>query len=171
MTGGLNVTTGDVLLAVTSGNVGIGTTSPGSLLHLSSATAEIRLNDTDNPNWWQVGAVGDDFKIYLNDSSADGITIDQDGNVGIGTTSPNSKLTVIGGANITGGLNVTTGDVLLGITSGNVGIGLTNPGQKLHISGSVNVSATLNAPVINTTLSTQNLTLTSAGGSVIIRLG
>ncbi|MBS3132077.1 hypothetical protein J4212_06600, partial [Candidatus Woesearchaeota archaeon] len=79
-----------------TGNVGIGTTSPGSLLHLSSATPEIRLNDTDNPNWWQVGAVGDDFKIYLNDTSADGITIDQDGNVGIGDTTPTEANLVVG---------------------------------------------------------------------------
>ena len=85
------------MIITSGGNVGIGTTSPGSLLHLSSATPEIRLNDTDNPNWWQVGAVGDDFKIALNDSTTDVLYIDQDGNVGIGTTGPgNAKLHIVG---------------------------------------------------------------------------
>lgn len=57
------------------------------------------------------------------------------------------------------------------MTTGSVGIGTTSPGQTLHVVGSANVSATINAPVINTTLATQNLTISSAAGSVIIRLG
>jgi len=60
---------------------------------------------------------------------------------------------------------------MINISSGNVGIGTTSPGQALHVVGSANISATINAPVINTTLATQNLTLSSAAGSVIIRLG
>ena len=54
---------------------------------------------------------------------------------------------------------------------GNVGIGTTSPGQALHVVGSANISTTLNAPVINTTRTNQNLTISSAAGSVIIRLG
>ena len=53
----------------------------------------------------------------------------------------------------------------------NVGIGTTSPGQALHVVGSGNFSTSINAPVINTTLATQNLTISSAAGSVIIRLG
>ncbi len=53
----------------------------------------------------------------------------------------------------------------------NVGIGTTSPGQTLHVVGSANISTSLNTPVINTTLATQNLTISSAAGSVIIRLG
>jgi len=78
-------------------NVGIGTTSPGELLELGTTNPLLRFNDTDNPNWWNIGAVGDDFKIYLNDSSSDGITIDQDGNVGIGSASPAEKLVIADG--------------------------------------------------------------------------
>lgn len=48
---------------------------------------------------------------------------------------------------------------------------MTAPGQALHVVGSANISTTVNAPVINTTLATQNLTISSAAGSVIIRLG
>ena len=53
----------------------------------------------------------------------------------------------------------------------NVGIGTTAPGEILHVVGNANISTTLNAPVINTTLATQNMTISSAAGSVIIRLG
>jgi hypothetical protein len=53
----------------------------------------------------------------------------------------------------------------------NVGIGTTAPGQTLHVVGSANISASVNTPIINTTLATQNLTISSAAGSVIIRLG
>src|SRR3990167_6819963 len=99
----------NIIRITTEGNVGIGTTKPGSLLHLSSATPEIRLNDTDDPNWWQVGAVGDDFKIALNDSTTDVLYINQDGNVGIGTTNPSYKLSVAGNTNISnsGNANLT----------------------------------------------------------------
>jgi|GEM_PF-4773707 hypothetical protein len=55
-------------------------------------------------------------------------------------------------------------------TSGNVGIGTITPRQALHVVGSANISATLNASVINTTLATQNLTISSASGSVVIRI-
>lgn len=54
---------------------------------------------------------------------------------------------------------------------GSVGIGTSAPGQTLHVVGSANVSQTLNAPVLNTTRADQNLTISSAAGSVIIRLG
>ena len=66
----------------------------------------------------------------------------------------------------------TSGNVdFIKASSGNIGIGTTAPGQELHVVGNANVSTTLNAPVINTTLASQNITISSSGGSVIIRLG
>ena len=61
----------------------------------------------------------------------------------------------------------------------NVGIGTTSPGQKLHVIGTANISqsvtlanVTISKTVINTTQdNNQNLTISSAAGSVIIRLG
>jgi len=55
------------------------------------------------------------------------------------------------------------------VNPGNVGIGTTTPGQILHVVGNVNISQTVNAPVFNSTQN--NLTISSASGSVIIRLG
>lgn len=82
------------------------------------------------------------------------------GNVGINDTTPSGALDI----------DTNVADTLV-VTNGNVGIRTATPGQTLHVVGTANISATLNAPVINTTLSTQNLTLSSGGGSVIIRLG
>ena len=71
----------------------------------------------------------------------------------------------------TGPWNSSGANTYLNDTTASVGIGTAAPGQKLHIVGSANVSAAVNAPVINTTLATQNITISSAAGSVIIRLG
>jgi hypothetical protein len=73
------------------------------------------------------------------------LTVLNDGNVGIGTTGPTSKLSVVGDVDITGSylINgspfsgssqwVTTGSNIY-YTTGNVGIGTTNPGSKLAVS-------------------------------------
>jgi len=70
----------------------------------------------------------DSGKLYINDSS---------GNVGIGTTTPQNKLDVEGGAVIGAtysGTNAASSNGLL--VEGNVGIGTTNPGSfKLNVQG------------------------------------
>jgi hypothetical protein len=105
-----------------AGNVGIGTSSPQSILDVVgvSGTEQFRIGNT-------LG--GTDFGITVTENlsaiinSAEGATgrgiqfqsggtntllIDSAGNVGIGTTSPTNLLSVAGNANITG--NVTLGD-------------------------------------------------------------
>ncbi len=64
------------------------------------------------------------------------------GNVGIGTTTPTNKLSVVGNADLSGkvGIGTTTPTNKLSVVgnadlSGNVGIGLTNPSARLHIAG------------------------------------
>ena len=57
---------------------------------------------------------------------------------------------------------------------GNVGIGTAAPNAKLELNvtssiAGITTNATINAPVLNTT--NNNLTISSAAGSVIIRLG
>ena len=58
----------------------------------------------------------------------------------------------------------------------NVGIGTTSPNKKLEVnittaSDGISTNGTIFAPIINTTDSQKNITISSGGGSVIIRLG
>ncbi len=78
---------------------------------------------------------------YLRTAGVDRMTIDADGNVGIGVTSPLSKLDVSGGVAIGSyaGSSVAPTNGL--IVSGNVGIGTTTPGYKLAVSGDVYASS------------------------------
>ena len=144
------------------GKVGIGTTSPGSLLHLSSSTGpRITLTDTDasigvdsiiadisfvgteiGGETARIGAVSETsggeagLRFYTGQSVLERLRIDKDGNVGIGTTSPESKLQVAGGiqmANDTatasaakvGTMRYRTGTEYVEVTGAEI---LTNPG-------------------------------------------
>jgi len=91
-----------------SGNVGIGTTSPQDRLHVNSgssnevarfessdSTAYLSIIDSSTSNSLHgIGAVGDDLTFYGN--NAERMRIDSSGNVGIGTSSPTQKLQVNG---------------------------------------------------------------------------
>jgi len=118
VTGNFSVNINTLFVDSLSGNVGIGTIFPGRALEVSGSINGTQLNISGPVNL------------------AYGI-----GNVGIGTSNAGSKLTVIGGVNITGGLNVTTGDVLFGVTSGKVGINTTVPAQTLTIEGTLNITS------------------------------
>ena len=119
----------DEQMRITStGNVGIGTTSPGSKLHIASAMGTagrfdgtvLRLDTTNTvdttgfqgirfatstaPNYgWSMGANRStngrgSFRFYEHNNSVTGterFTILQDGNVGIGTDSPDVRLEVV----------------------------------------------------------------------------
>ncbi len=92
----------------TSGNVGIGTTSSsGARVHINSAgddvslTAEstdsgayVSFKDNASTNWYntRIGCVADSFRIQT--AATDRVIVDSSGNVGIGTTVPNGKLSV-----------------------------------------------------------------------------
>ena len=137
-TGRLNITYGDIK---TAGNLTLAekiTFSFGAIIdNLVSNVLKIsgRLNVTGNVTIAQ-------DTLFVDNTS---------GRVGIGTASPNTKLTVIGGINASGGLNVTAGDVLLATTSGRVGIGTTGPINILTVAGDVSAFGSLNATFINAT--------------------
>jgi len=137
------------------GNVGIGTTAPDRKLHIkqSSDTFAGGLaleRTTGSTNEWEI-ATGADNRLYfgyngavtgIDFSSAGGViratSLITTGNVGIGTTSPNEKLTVDGNVNITG--NITLGQKItfaLGEIIDNIVDGW------ITITGSLNVTNNL----------------------------
>jgi len=79
-----------------NGNVGIGTTSPGAKLNVAG---DILINSGEYISWGTVGATSIEGstasnKLQFRTNSSDRMIIDSAGNVGIGTTSPNYKLSV-----------------------------------------------------------------------------
>jgi len=101
-------TTTERMRITDAGNVGIGTTSPVRTLHVTGGNDTIRLestgantkiemvNTTSSTN--EFGFLGANFFVSPNGSEA--MRIDSSGKVGIGTTSPNRNLHVIGNATI-----------------------------------------------------------------------
>jgi hypothetical protein len=85
-----------------TGNVGIGTTSPSEKLHVTGTIlsdqdeARIRFNSTSGTGRAYDMIGGNDGKFYFYDRTATSFryVIDSSGNVGIGTTSPDALLTV-----------------------------------------------------------------------------
>ena len=99
---------GTTLMTVqgSSGNVGIGTSSPAQPLHISSAAPDIRLSDTDG-GYADIDASGGNLNLRADQGNTQGSSsikffvdaveraqIDPTGNVGIGDTSPTKPLTV-----------------------------------------------------------------------------
>ena len=202
--------TGDILQAFTDssqvvtidylGNVGIGTTSPTGKLDVREANVTISTSNSmsdgirglkiegsnagielaGSGNDWWVSALGSGFSIYDTTVNAYRFKILNDGNVGIGTTSPQSILNINGG---TGSLStgLTFGDGDTGIweasddnlrfstasstrmiinSAGNVGIGTTSPAFKLDVEGTLGVSD-LPGNVTSTSVLVRNETIGS----------
>jgi hypothetical protein len=161
------ITTAPLILQSKGGNVGIGTAAPTEKLQIAGAvrvtgsagTNGANAGDFDfysgitriisrGPNTGTVGA----FLVNMvsSDTSVNTVPfyISTAGNVGIGTTSPNEKLDVIGtvkatsflgdGSGLTGIIGLsqwTTSGNNIYYNNGNVGIGTTSPGSKLSIIG------------------------------------
>ena len=160
-----------------NGNVGIGTTTPLTMLYVLAPAAPGAPGTMVNPLWVGPanpgGTTGDAFiannlevqgVTYLNDVYIQGLEVNglsftgnqplsmnsltvtgntylatSSGNVGIGTTSPASTLTVNGGAAIGTALSyLSTQAPTNGLmVQGNVGIGSLTPGQTLDVYGTI----------------------------------
>lgn len=162
------------------GNVGIGTTSPSELLHLKSgagASTDIgleesgigwRLRNDQSANSFMLSSVTGTFDTFVNR-----FVVKQDGNVGIGTTTPDYRLEVNAGNGIFVGdggaavleANSSTGLFKIGDTD-ELGDGVyitNNTGGNLDMysSGSIRVRMDVNGKfMIGTTSATSNANLT-----------
>jgi hypothetical protein len=110
---GQSAFTDDLVIRGDSGNVGIGTTAPASLLDVTTANNVSGIRHTANGvvvSTWADSARGgfigtlsnNDFGIYTNSGGAQ-LTVETSGNVGIGTTAPSSSLSVSGDISTGGG--------------------------------------------------------------------
>jgi hypothetical protein len=117
-----------------SGNVGIGTSSPSQKLDLKGALA---LRATASTNAWIAYTYNDNtFRLNFNGAGSDELVMDAAGNLGIGTTTPATRLHVAGDGQVTGALTVGGATTLAG--------GATVTGA-LHASGNITADGAIAA--------------------------
>jgi hypothetical protein len=187
----------DRMYIAAGGNVGIGTTSPSTKLHIYSAAQNpgmILESDSTSGAWIktksnQTGA--EEFKfgtnsvgwhVYNDTDAAYRLSIANDGNVGIGTTSPAAKLDVNGSVRIDSvsavpaGCKLLVGDVLQASSAAPIQLGglvRLKGGVIIHDNTSVSTSfyleyAAANGLSIyrNAGTGSQNILLAEQGGNV-----
>lgn len=127
-----------------TGNVGIGTSTPTQPLHVVNGLAARVL--LDRPGGAQLslaaqGSIGDigtsnAFPFRINSNNAVRMTVDTDGEIGVGTTTPDGKLDVRQ-ANAADIFNLYDGgaNVFTVIDGGNVGVRTAAPSFDFQVSG------------------------------------
>ncbi|RAP36134.1 hypothetical protein DID80_05580, partial [Candidatus Marinamargulisbacteria bacterium SCGC AAA071-K20] len=113
------------------GKMGIGTSSPSTLLHVKSSSNGIQSTIESTANWagLMIKAPDREFTLYNSDS------FDSDGGFGIYDDTGNGYRMVID-------------------STGLVGIGTTNPSQILDVAGNINFSGTLSGGTVPASLIT-----------------
>lgn len=112
-----NYNSGNVYLATGGGKVGIGFTSPNEKLHVQGKvkiTDDLVLSQTNPRIDYDAGNSGA-LRFFSTSSNAERMRITSGGNVGIGTTGPNSALQVMG----------------------NLTVGAMSPSAKVNVDGAV----------------------------------
>jgi len=153
------------------GRIGFGTSTPVVELHVvdgDSPTMRLEQDGSSGftPQTWDVA--GNETNFFIRDATngsklpfkirpgaaTNSIYIDTNGNVGLGDTSPDEKLHVLGNAKVQATSNTDSTFVVSNVENknlflvqgnGNVGIGNTNPDARLVVEdNSVNASITVN---------------------------
>jgi hypothetical protein len=146
-----------VISQSTEGKIGIGTTAPAEKLHLSGPESRLRLQSTNSNIWtvteyvtdnrvWHTGVGGSNVpndvkgKYYIYDETAQQfrMVINSSGNVGIGTTSPGVRLSVVaqpGGFAAVHGSNDYQNGLYGTTTSGNGVYGKSTDGKGVYGEG------------------------------------
>jgi hypothetical protein len=137
--GNFFIDTNTLYVDATNNRVGIGTTSPGNLLHVSGTGTVCQLASSNNNNLinlkgngatngvWLGTTSSDDFVISSGASVTERARIDSSGRLGIGTSGPSSQLDVRGSATDFDGLRVLNTNSGSGTqTSAAIRLGITN---------------------------------------------
>jgi hypothetical protein len=127
-----------------SGNIGIGTTSPsvalevfkdgGNMVKIGNSGSYLKFDNGGHHIDVYNTSDGSGRLLYLNKYSKEGVEIDDRLGVGGYPTKGGANLYVYGNTYITSNLTVGTDDLHVDTTTGNVGIGTTSPDGRLHIS-------------------------------------
>lgn len=180
-----------------SGNVGIGTNSPTSKLEVAGQVkitggtpgagkvltsdasglatwetpgAGASIADADNDTKIQVEETGDEDKIRFDTDGAERLIIDNNGNVGIGTTTPSNKLTVNGSGTDTAPiLSLRSGEDQATFNNGaQIAFGYNGTDDYQHFISTRHNASTLNNSIdFYVSDGTQNNTLTSGSTHVM----
>lgn len=195
-------------MAITDGgSVGIGTASPSSMFHISGSSPKVRLTDTDtgaicqlNPDS-SAGSMSIDAdqgntvansRLYFNVDGTSQMTIEDSGEVGIGTTTPSALLHLYSEApvlaatctNASSGFRINVlgldgdSDDLLRVQdanttifqiekNGKTGIGMTNPTSSLVVAGNIDNAPDTNGVHLGLSGVYSCMELAGSGGSFI----
>jgi hypothetical protein len=190
--GGLKLGSGGPTLYGASGNLGIGTTSPGYKLDVSGsgrfnstqiigpdgtygatypmisftgiANGSHRIFAGTSDDMYFAAATSRGFEFRPNGGTSSALNILSGGNVGIGTTSPSEKLSVIGNIDSTStgtkiGFNVSDSFTAYGSSSAHYGMSYARDTNPLKLSGYFGVSVF--------TVGTEKLSIAQNGATTI----
>ena len=129
--GSIPNTNSELMRITGAGNVGIGTTSPDSLLEISSSSATDFLKLTSG------GGSATPVKLIFEKSGSEQgiIEYNRNGDLEIYNTDGDGGVMIDGSASAGGDLYVNH--------AGNVGIGTTSPGEKLEVAGNISLTGSV----------------------------